>query len=109
HMPKDLQLLSLDQYWIYILLGVFLGLAGYVYEIVILNIQDFYTLLSKIIPLPVPYYSVFAFLFIIPIGYFFSNLLGGGHHLILELPYLEQGLLTLAILILIRFVWSMIS
>ncbi len=61
HMPKDLQLLSLDQYWIYILLGVFLGLAGYVYEIVILNIQDFYTLLSKIIPLPVPYYSVFAF------------------------------------------------
>ncbi len=109
HMPKDLQLLSLDQYWIYILLGVFLGLAGYVYEIVILNIQDFYTLLSKIIPLPVPYYSVFAFLFIIPIGYFFPNLLGGGHHLILELPYLEQGLLTLAILILIRFVWSMIS
>ncbi len=64
HMPKDLQLLSLDQYWIYILLGVFLGLAGYVYEIVILNIQDFYTLLlEKIIPLPVPYYSVFAFLF----------------------------------------------
>lgn len=40
---------------------------------------------------------------------FFPNLLGGGHHLILELPYLEQGLLTLAILILIRFVWSMIS
>ncbi|HEL2146129.1 TPA: ClC family H(+)/Cl(-) exchange transporter [Streptococcus suis] len=109
HMPKDLQLLSLDQYWIYILLGVFLGLAGYVYEVVILNIQGFYTLLSKIIPLPVPYYSVFAFLFIIPIGYFFPNLLGGGHHLILELPYLEQGLLTLAILILIRFVWSMIS
>ncbi len=48
-------------------------------------------------------------MFIIPIGYFFPNLLGGGHHLILELPYLEQGLLTLAILILIRFVWSMIS
>ncbi|MFR2989452.1 MAG: chloride channel protein, partial [Faecalibacillus sp.] len=32
HMPEDLQLLSLDQYWIYILLGIFLGLAGYVYE-----------------------------------------------------------------------------
>ncbi|MFX3901858.1 chloride channel protein, partial [Streptococcus suis] len=46
---------------------------------------------------------------IIPIGYFFSNLWGGGHHLSLELPYLEQGLLTLAILILIRVVWSMIS
>ena len=38
HMPEDLQLLSLDQYWIYILLGIFLGLAGYVYEVVILNI-----------------------------------------------------------------------
>ena len=109
HMPEDLQLLSLDQYWIYILLGIFLGLAGYVYEVVILNIQVFYTMLAKIIPLPAPYYSVFAFLFIMPIGYYFPNLLGGGHHLILELPHLDQGLLTLAILILIRFVWSMIS
>ncbi|MYN68701.1 ClC family H(+)/Cl(-) exchange transporter [Streptococcus suis] len=109
HMPEDLQLLSLDQYWIYILLGIFLGLAGYVYEVVILNIQVFYTLLAKIIPLPAPYYSVFAFLFIMPIGYYFPNLLGGGHHLILELPHLDQGLLTLVILILIRFVWSMIS
>lgn len=44
-----------------------------------------------------------------PIGYYFPNLLGGRHHLILELPHLDQGLLTLAILILIRFVWSMIS
>lgn len=109
YMPEDLQLLSLDQYWIYILLGIFLGLAGYVYEVVILNIQVFYTMLAKIIPLPAPYYSVFAFLFIMPIGYYFPNLLGGGHQLILELPHLDQGLLTLAILILIRFVWSMIS
>ena len=109
HMPEDLQLLSLDQYWIYILLGIFLGFAGYVYEVVILNIQVFYTMLAKIIPLPAPYYSVFAFLFIMPIGYYFPNLLGGGHQLILELPHLDQGLLTLAILILIRFVWSMIS
>lgn len=66
-------------------------------------------MLAKIIPLPAPYYSVFAFLFIMPIGYYFPNLLGGGHQLILELPHLDQGLLTLAILILIRFVWSMIS
>ncbi len=109
HMPEDLQLLSLDQYWIYILLGIFLGFAGYVYEVVILNIQVFFTMLAKIIPLPAPYYSVFAFLFIMPIGYYFPNLLGGGHQLILELPHLDQGLLTLAILILIRFVWSMIS
>lgn len=63
HMPEDLQLLSLDQYWIYILLGIFLGLAGYVYEVVILNIQVFYTMLAKIIPLQLriivylPFYS----------------------------------------------------
>ena len=108
-MPKDLPLLELSQYWIYIALGLFLGLAGYFYEIVILRIQLLYGFLSKFIPIPAQYQSLFAFMFILPVGYFLPELLGGGHHLILDLPHLQPSLMTLLFYLLIRFVWSMIS
>lgn len=108
-MPDKLPLLALSQYWIYILLGVFLGLMGYFYEIVILNIQKFYQLLAKIIPIKQEYYSLFAFLFILPIGYFFPDLLGGGHQLILSLPTAQPVLFSLLLYLIVRFVWSMIS
>lgn len=108
-MPGDLIVLDLSRYWIYILLGIILGLAGYFYEIVILNIQKLYHLFRKIIPIPVSYQSAFAFVLILPIGYFMPDLLGGGHHLILELPHLQASFHLLLLYLLIRFVWSMIS
>lgn len=108
-MPEDLALLSLHQYWIYILAGILLGLAGYFYEVVILNVHQFYAFLGKIIPIKPQYYSLFAFALIIPIGYVWPELLGGGHHLILELPTAHEGLSILLLFLVIRFVWSMIS
>ncbi|RRD32385.1 ClC family H(+)/Cl(-) exchange transporter [Streptococcus minor] len=108
-MPEHLPVLELKQYWIYIVLGLFLGLAGFFYEIVILHIQYFYDFLSKIIPLPSQYHSLFAFIFILPIGYFFPELLGGGHHLILELPHFQPSLVILIVYLVIRFIWSMIA
>lgn len=108
-MPDKLPLLELHQYWVYVLLGIFLGLAGYFYEVVILNIQKFYQFLDRIVPVKPQYYSLFAFLFIVPIGYFYPELLGGGHHLILDLPKASPSLTILLFYLVIRFVWSMIS
>lgn len=108
-MPDKLPVLGLNQYWAYILLGIFLGTAGYFYEIVILNIQNFYQFLTRFLPVKPQYYSLFAFLFIIPIGYFYPDLLGGGHHLILDLPKTSPSLTLLVFYLVIRFIWSMIS
>ena len=108
-MPKNLSLLELQQYWIYIVLGVLLGFAGYIYEIVILHIQHVYRFLASVFPSPSQYHSLFAFVLILPIGYFLPELLGGGHHLILELPYSDVSLFILLFYFVIRFIWSMIS
>lgn len=108
-MPGEMTLLSLTQYWIYIILGIFLGLAGYFYEVVILNIQKFYHFIIRLIPIPAPYFSSLAFFFILPIGYYMPGLLGGGHHLILELPHTQPSLNHLFLFLIIRFIWSMIS
>ncbi|MGZ7244221.1 chloride channel protein, partial [Streptococcus pyogenes] len=91
------------------MLGILLGLAGYFYEVVILNIQKFYHFIIRFIPIPAPYFSSLAFFFILPIGYYMPGLLGGGHHLILELPHTQPSLNLLFLFLIIRFIWSMIS
>ena len=40
-MPENVSFLGLHQYWIYLLLGLFLGILGYVYEKVVLNMGKF--------------------------------------------------------------------
>lgn len=109
NMPDNLPVLGLNQYWGYVILGIFLGLVGFFYEKVILNMGKFYCLLGKWIPISPAYYSLFAFVLILPIGYFWPHLLGGGNQLILALPEVQPAFLTLLLWFVIRFVWSMIS
>lgn len=108
-MPDNLPMLPLSQYWLYLLLGIFLGIAGFVYEKVILDMPKVYGFFGKITGLKPQYYSLIAFLCILPIGYFLPEMLGGGHHLILELPHHVPTLQILCLYLVIRFVWSMIS
>lgn len=108
-MPDHLPLLSLGHYWVYIILGIFLGLAGWIYEKVILNMNVIYGWLGKVFHVPSYYHSLFAFILILPIGYFLPQLLGGGHGLVLSLPENQPGLAILALYLLVRFVWSMMS
>ena len=109
HMPQNIPPLHLSQYWIYLFLGVFLGAAGYVYEIVVLNIGRLYRLLEKIFHVPSHYPSLFAFVLILPIGYFLPQILGGGNQLVLDLARVPYPVLTILLYFVIRFIWSMLS
>ncbi len=108
-MPGDLAVLPLKHYWVLILLGAFLGLLGYVYEKVTLNANIIYRYLGKIFHIPSHFYGIFAAILILPIGYFFPQLLGGGNGLITSLSTSHLTLQIVCLYFIIRFVWSMFS
>mgnify|MGYP001008261170 FL=1 len=108
-MPDNIPLMSLDQYWIYLVMGVILGVSGYLYEKAVLNVSLVYDWIGKHLHLDRADYPLFAFILIIPIGLYLPQILGGGNQLILSLT--EQSFTFQALLayFIIRFIWSMIS
>ena len=108
-MPDNIPLMTLDQYWIYLLMGVFLGLSGFLYEKAVLNVGRVYDWLGKKIRLDRAYYPILAFILIIPVGIFLPQILGGGNQLVLSLTEQDFSFQVLLVYFLIRFVWSMIS
>ena len=46
-MPDNIPLMTLDQYWIYLVMGVFLGLSGFLYEKLCSMLVEFMTGLVK--------------------------------------------------------------
>ena len=108
-MPDNIPLMSLSQYWIYLLMGIFLGLSGFIYEKAVLNVGKVYDWIGRRIHLDKAYYPLLAFILIIPIGIYLPQILGGGNQLILSLT--EQSFTFQALLayFVIRFIWSMIS
>lgn len=108
-MNQELPFLSLEQYWVFILLGMFLGVMGFSYEKVILNFHRFYDFLGEKFQIPPYAYGFIGILFVIPIGYFYPQLLGGGHRLILSLAQEQILLPTVFFYFVVRFIWSMIS
>lgn len=108
-MTEKLPVFPLKDYWILIVLGIFLGVLGYGYEWVVLRIGKVYQVLGKIFHLPSYFHGLLAVLFIVPIGLYFPHLLGGGNELILALNGLHPALTVAIIYLAIRFVWSMLS
>ncbi|MCP8858604.1 ClC family H(+)/Cl(-) exchange transporter [Latilactobacillus curvatus] len=99
------QSLPINQYWHLLILGVVLGLLGYAYQKVLLWLPQLYVK----IPLPKAYTGLVPLLCVLPIGYFWPEILGGGNGLI---AHLGQNLPTISVvagLFLLRFVFSMIS
>ena len=109
NMPDHIPHIDLSSYWIFLAMGIFLGLSGYLYEIAVLNIGRVYEKLGNWLHVTAPYRSIFAFLLILPIGFYFPHLLGGGHHLVLDLAHIPLSVQTLFLYFAIRFSWSMIS
>lgn len=98
--------LPLEYYWTLVLLGVLLGLLGWIYQKTLLSLPKVY---GKIKGLSSNYYGFIPFILILPIGYFFPHLLGGGNQIVLALGNQPATIWALVGLLVLRFVFSMVS
>lgn len=87
-------------------LGILLGVIGYIYQLVLLAMPRFY---KKLRHLPSHYWGVVPFICVIPIGFFFPHLLGGGSQVISLLETQSYSFQLLLGIFLLRFIFSMIS
>lgn len=99
-------MLPSNQYWHLIVLGLFLGLLGRFYQVIILRLNHWTAKLKWLSPVA---YPVIPFLLVIPVAWFWPLTLGGGNELIAGLQYLPFSLSLFAGLFILRFVFSMIS
>ena len=100
-----LQDIPLRHYWLFIIFGLFLGLFARLYQYVLLGLpRIFYHL-----PLPSYFHGIVPFLLVIPIGYFFPHLLGGGNQIITSIEHADYSITLLIALFALRFLFSMIS
>lgn len=101
-----LEYFELKHYGLIVGLGLVLGVAGFIYQKVVLWIPTIYAKITKIPPY---FYGVIPFLMVIPIGIFYPHLIGGGSdiiHILVDNPFPVTVLIVIFIL---RFIFSMIS
>lgn len=99
--------LPLKYYWHLLFLGAVLGLFGFFYQRVLLQSSVWYRkILGRI---PRAYHGIIALLLLLPVGYFFSGTLGGGNSIIIQMAHISPVISTLCLLLILRFVFSMIS
>ncbi len=98
--------LPLDKYGYIILLGIIVGVFGVVYNFVLLKTQDIY---SKQKWLPVKYRPMIPFILAGVLALFLPQVLGGGHSLIDSLTNGSFTMKMLLIILLFKFIFSMIS
>nr|WP_282801850.1 ClC family H(+)/Cl(-) exchange transporter [Secundilactobacillus kimchicus] len=105
YMPYG-HMFGMKSYWVLILLGLFLGVLGRLYQVVLLRVGDWY---AKIPGLPSQYHAIVAFLLMMPIAWWLPQTLGGGNAIIVGFNHLMPGALSLLGLFVLRFVFSMVS
>lgn len=104
-LPHEI-LFPANQYGQLLVLGIVLGVLGRVYQYVILHLGKWSRKVTWFKP---SWYPVIPFLLVIPIAWFWPVTLGGGNNLIVSLPKLPLSIPLLFGLLLLRFVFSMIS
>lgn len=100
------QALPLKYYGLLLILGIGLGLLGYVYQWVTLRVGDWY---ARIKWLPRHLDGVIPFLAVIPIGLMWPLTLGGGNQMIVTFAKETPLLLPLIGYFILRFVFSTVS
>lgn len=98
-MPDNIPPMTLDQYWIYLVMGIFLGFSGFLYEKAVLNVGRVYDLIGQKIHLDRAYYPILAFILIILIRFIWSMIsYGSGLPGGIFLPILALGSLLGALI-----------
>lgn len=100
------QTLPLRYYWLLLILGVGLGLLGYVYQWVTLRGGSWY---AKLTWLPQHLDGIIPFLLVIPIGLLWPVALGGGNQMIVLFAKNTPLLMPLIGYFILRFCFSTIS
>ncbi len=99
------QSIPIQYYWIFLVLGVILGLSGVFYNKCIIQSQKIYRKMSK---LPTPVKIMIPFMLAGILGLTFPIVLGGGHAVLEEL-HISTSLLILVAALVIKFIFSMVS
>lgn len=103
---KNLAMLPLNFYFYVILLGVIIGIFGVIFNNILLKTQTLYieqTWIPKEMRIVVP------LLISVILGVLLPQVLGGGHELIASLNTESFSLTILAILVLVKFLFTMVS
>lgn len=95
-----------NQYIHLIILGLILEILGRLYQYVILHLGEWSRKIKWFKP---SWYPIVPFLLVIPIAWYWPVTLGGGNNLIVALPKLPLSIPLLFGLLILRFVFSMIS
>lgn len=99
------QAMPVSLYWHLILLGIVLGLLGFLYQKVLLAMPGLY----RRTRIPRAFQGIVPFLLVIPIGLVAPEILGGGNNLIIGFGQTIPALGALVAIFAVRFIFSMIS
>ena len=100
-----LDVFPVKSYGLLLIFGVVLGLFGFAYQKILLFSLTMYSKLT----IPKYLYGIVPFILVIPIGIIWPNFLGGGNSLILSLKDTSISIKLLVIVLIVRFVFSLIS
>lgn len=98
--------LALRYYWLLAILGILLGLAGAVYNVVMLKGQAIFHYFKRI---PKEIRIAFAFVIAGVLGLVLPEVLAGGHSMIMLIEHERQSIAMLGILLAVKFIFSAIS
>ena len=99
--------LPLRYYWNLLFLGIILGILGYFYQRILLKSSVWYQ--QRFGRIPRSLHGLIPLMLVIPLGYFYPAILGGGNSIIIEMPHIAPQLSALLLLFVLRFVFSMVS
>mgnify|MGYP001088910215 FL=1 len=103
---KNVDVFPLKYYWLLLIMGVFVGISGMIFNKGLLKSQDIYGKLKKV---PVEIKVAIPFLCAAVVGIMSPILLGGGHDLIISLVNEGFTLKILIIFLLIKFIFTFVS
>ena len=98
--------LPITYYGLVVLLGIFLGFCGWLYNKVLLSMPKIY---GKIKFIPSNFNGIIPLLLVIPIGYFLPQISGSGSDLVMHLGNWKLSIGMLIGLFVFRFLFSVIS
>lgn len=104
---RNLSILPLNYYFYIIVLGCLLGILGVIFNKTLILTQNLY---SKLKWIPKEYWIIIPLLVSVILGFLLPEVLGGGHDLIVMLfSTMNFPILTLLILLLVKFLFTMTS